>query len=100
MNAELMSLLPKLIELATKAAQFAGSAVDLDGDGSVDADDIALLVMKSSEDWHPRVGGIRVLDDHDTRYAGARFLAGLAIAAVKRKVRKKRRSVNVEKDGE
>jgi len=88
MNPELLALVPKLMELFGHAMKFVANATD--SDDGVDADDIAKLLVATTSNWNPRVHGIRVLDDPETRYAGARFIAGIAIVASQRKIRKRR----------
>jgi hypothetical protein len=93
--SELTFLLPKLIELFAAATRFVKDAQDEDG---VDADDIAKLVVATTHDWHPRVKGIRILDDEDTRYAAARFLAGIAINIAEKKIRKRKAKLRAAHD--
>lgn len=95
MNVELSLLLPKLIELYAAAVTFAANAHDDDG---IDADDIAKLLVESSKGWNPRVGGVAVLDDKETRYAAARFLAGIAIQASKRRIRRRKAKMDRERE--
>lgn len=35
-------------------------------------------VLEAARDWNPELEGVRVLDDPETRKAGARLLAGIA----------------------
>jgi hypothetical protein len=73
-------LVPKLAELIAEGQKFHASALSR-GEPS-DADRVAAALHELAKEWHPEVNGVRYLDDHGTRRAGVRFLAGIAVKIV------------------
>lgn len=83
---ELMALVPKLGELLGAAMKFASDAAEGD---HVDPDKITDLVAGLAKDWHPKVRGKPIFEDVETRRAGIRFLVGIAIVMVDKKIAKR-----------
>jgi hypothetical protein len=84
--SDFLYLLPKLQELLAAGMSLAEDIVE--DDGSVNVDIVVSLLRKRSSDWHPAWKDVPIFDQADpgTREAGVRFLAGLAIRAVGKKV--------------
>lgn len=77
---EFMALVPKLTELIKAGQAYYVSARN--AGRPIGPDEVAPMIEQLSRDWHPKLGGIAFLDDVGTRKAGARFMAGIACAAV------------------
>lgn len=73
------TLLPVLSQLGTYLKQGADHYASLKMAGDTAGPDVVAVYLQAQmSNWNPKVGGVEVLDD-DTKAAGARFLAGVAI---------------------
>ncbi len=75
--------LPKLLPLAQQIGNYLKIGADhyatLKSAGEpVDPEVVAFFLSAKMQDWNPEISGRSLLDD-ETRTAGARFLAGVAV---------------------
>jgi hypothetical protein len=78
-TAALLPLVAKLGEYLRSAGEQAKRAAA--SGASVAPDAIALVLVREMAGWNPTISGREVLDA-ETRHAGARFLAGIAVNVV------------------
>jgi len=76
---EFIKIAPELGKLLNKGMEFYKTSLEIGEPATVDA--VSLFIERASGTWNPVVAGQTFLDDPDTRRAGARFLAGIAVRA-------------------